>query len=133
MHLLAIRNNGQTYRDMNALNDAELEMIAGHEKGLPRGVVVYHQGSTNWDAVLALPEYHSAENESVSDVVAIYQSEHGACRQCHSAPAVGLFVGKFADYSQGEVKTNRPARLRPYRGYICESCANEMECGSFVK
>lgn len=120
-HLLAIRVDQRMYRDSLTfqLDDAAFHALVG-KRALPPHIYAYHYSSNRqWEQVLKLPEYTSPTYRSVLTEVEIAFSAHGACRRCDRIPADGLW--------QGKLYREDLHRLFPYKGYICEQCAQQME------
>lgn len=120
-HLLAIRVGDHLYRDsLNHLMDDEEFDALLDGRDLPPNILAYHYyGESQWAEVLKLPEYNPPTCRSVLVEVEIAFAPRGACRVCERVPADGLWQGKrWREYDQ---------RVYPYRAYVCEQCAQQME------
>lgn len=125
-HIFATVIAGVRYRDpMNqGLGDEEFETLTG-KKGLPSYIKAYHYvDAEQWAGIEAMPVYEA--ERSLAAEMRIYASDHGACRICDWVPADGLWQGKRVDWNRTSGVTGA-ALVRPYRGYVCEQCAANME------
>lgn len=123
-HLFAKWVDGQIYRDHanDYVHDGTLQEIL-NGKLMPDGYECYHYSSERqWEAVLALPEYKNTDMP-VWVEAHIANSKYGICRRCRMQPADGLFKGRFPIHNDWGALL----RTSPYKGYVCEQCAQNLE------
>lgn len=124
-HLVAQIIDGKMYRDDESfvIEDEELHELTS-KKLLPPLVHIYHyQSELQWERVLDLPVYKGYDHTLLSELH-IYMSEYGRCRRCQYIPADGLWQGRFPIIHS---RTGSLERTSPYKGYICEQCAQQLE------
>ncbi len=130
-HLCGKQVNGTMYRDslMHEMDGATFHALTdGHS--LPEGYSIYHYSSDlQWERVLQLPVYDDFDT-SIRMEIEILLSPFGACRRCRIVPADGLWQGRFPIIHE---MTGSLIRTSPYKGYICEQCADNLEWETHVR
>lgn len=130
-HLVAKIIDGQMYRDDEswAMSDEEFHELTDKQL-LPPLVSIYHkQSEWQWQRVLELPVYQGHDHTLLGELQ-IYMSRFGRCRRCWNIPADGLWQGRFPIINGS---TGALERTSPYKGYICEQCAQQLEEDSGIK
>lgn len=125
-HFFAVRRRDQTfYRDheRETVGDREFYRIL-NQKALPEGFYAYHYfGVDQWTLLLTFPIVPG--ELCIRMQVEILNSVYGRmCRRCRMQPAEGLWQGRFPIVNH---MTDILIRTSPYKGYICEQCAQHLE------